>query len=68
LDIIIANFTRLKMVQQASMMITHAMMMVVQEKTRSYVKQTLGDDFIPFAIEMYGYLHFCFDSIFIVCS
>jgi hypothetical protein len=39
--------------------------MVAQEKTQSYVKQTLGDDFIPFAIETYGCFHFHFDSFFI---
>jgi hypothetical protein len=42
--------------------------MVAQEKTQSYVKQTLGDDFIPFAIETYGCFHFHFDSFFIACA
>ncbi len=44
---------------------THAMTMTAQEKTQSYTKQTLGDDFIPFAIEMYRCLHFRFDSLLI---
>jgi hypothetical protein len=43
-------------------------MMVVQEKTRSYTKRTLGDDFIPFTIETYGCLRFPFDSFFIACT
>jgi hypothetical protein len=50
------------------MMITHVVMMVVEEKTWSYVEQTLGDDFIPLDIETYGCLHSCFDSIFIACA
>jgi hypothetical protein len=45
-------------------MTTHAMMMATQEKTLSYIEQTPSDDFIPLAIEMYGCLHFCFDSFF----
>jgi hypothetical protein len=43
---------------------THAKMMVVQEKTRSYIEQALDDDFIPLTIEMYGYFHSRFDSFF----
>jgi hypothetical protein len=43
-------------------------MMVVQEKTQSYVKQAPSDDFIPFTIETYECLHFCFDSFFITCA
>jgi hypothetical protein len=43
-------------------------MMVVQEKTQSYVKQTSSDDFIPLTIKMYECIHSCFDSIFIVCA
>jgi hypothetical protein len=41
---------------------THAMMMVTQEKTRSYDEKAQGDDFIPLVIEMYGCFHFRFDS------
>jgi hypothetical protein len=47
-------------------MTTHAMMMVAQEKNRSYIEQTPSDDFTPLAIEMYGCLHFHFDSFLIV--
>ncbi len=32
---------------------TQVMMMVVQEKRRSYAKQTLSDDFIPFVRKTY---------------
>jgi hypothetical protein len=64
MDIIIDDSTHIDMVQQTSMMITHAVMMATQEKTRSYAKQTIGNDFIPFAIETYGCFHSCFDSVF----
>jgi hypothetical protein len=50
------------------MMTTHVTTMATQEKTRSYAEQTLGDDFIPLDIEMYGYLHSHFDSFFIACA
>jgi hypothetical protein len=42
---------------------THVVIMVAHEKTQLYVKQTLGDDFIPFRIEMYECFHFRFDSL-----
>ncbi len=35
-------------------MITYALMMAIQEKTRPYTERVLGDDFNPFAIETYG--------------
>jgi hypothetical protein len=41
---------------------THVVIMVAHEKTRSYVKQALGDDFIPLPIEMHECFHFHFDS------
>jgi hypothetical protein len=50
------------------MMTTHATTMAIQEKTRSYAEKTLGDDFIPLAIEMYGYFHFHFDSFLTACA
>jgi hypothetical protein len=50
------------------MMTTHAMMMVVQEKTQSYVERALGDDFIPLTIETYGCFHFCFGSFLTTCT
>jgi hypothetical protein len=37
-------------------------MMDTQEKTRSYTKQTLDDDFIPLAIKTYECFHSCFNS------
>jgi hypothetical protein len=45
-------------------MTTHAMIMVVQEKIRSYVERAPIDDLIPLAIDTYECLHFCFDSFF----
>jgi hypothetical protein len=56
------------MVQQALMTTTHAMMIVVQEKTWSYTEWAPSDDFIPLAIETYGCLHFRFDSFLITCA
>jgi hypothetical protein len=41
-------------------------MMVVQEKTQSYVERTLGDDFVPLAIKTYRCFHFHFDSFLVV--
>jgi hypothetical protein len=68
MDIVIANLIRTNMVQQASMMTTHATMMVVQENTWSYAEQSPSDDFIPFTIEIYGCLLSCFDSFFTTCT
>jgi hypothetical protein len=42
-------------------MITHAMVVAVQNKARSYIERML-DDFIPFVIETYNCLHPHFDS------
>jgi hypothetical protein len=49
-------------------MTTHAMMMLVEENTRLYVKRTSCDNFIPLAIEIFGCFHFCFDLFFITCA
>jgi hypothetical protein len=43
---------------------THASRVVTQDKAQSYMEQTLGDDFIPLAIETHGCLHPHFDSFF----
>jgi len=53
MDIVIADLIHINMMQWTLMTTTQVMMMVVQEKTWWYVKQTLGDDFIPFVIETY---------------
>jgi hypothetical protein len=47
MDVVITNLTCIDMVQQTSTITTLVMMMVVQEKTQSYVEQALDDDFIP---------------------
>jgi hypothetical protein len=44
------------------------MMMVTQEKTRSYDEKAEGNDFIPLAIEMYGCFYFRFDSFLTTCA
>jgi hypothetical protein len=68
MDIVIADLIHTDMVQWTSMMTSHVAMMVVQEKTWSYVKRTPSDDFIPFDIERYGCFHSCFDSLLIACA
>jgi hypothetical protein len=68
MDIVIVDLTHTNMVQRALTTTTHATIMVVQEKTWSYVKWTPNDDFIPFAVETYGCCHFCFDSYLIICA
>ncbi len=68
MDIVVVDSTRIDMVQQALMTTTHAMMIVVQEKTWSYTEWAPSDDFIPLAIETYGCLHFRFDSFLITCA
>jgi hypothetical protein len=47
-------------------MTSHVAMMVVQEKTINEL--TLGDDFIPVAIETNGCLHSHFDSFLTTCA
>lgn len=39
----------------------------IQEKTQLCGDHTLGNNFIPLAIKIYGCLHLCFDSFFISC-
>jgi len=68
MDIVIVDLIRRNMVLQTSTTITHAMMMVVQKKTRSYVDRTPNDDFIPLVIETYGCFHFHFDSFLTACA
>ncbi len=61
MDIVIAYSIWIDMVQQTSTTTTHAMMMVAQEKTQSYVEWTLDNNFI-LAIETYECFHSHFDS------
>jgi hypothetical protein len=63
-DVVITNPTHTNLVQCASMTRLHIVTIVVQNKAWSYKEQTLGDDFIPLAIETYDYLHPRFDSFF----
>jgi hypothetical protein len=65
-DIVIANPIRTDLVQCALMTTSHATIVAAQDKTRSYTKQTLKNDFIPLAIKTYNYLHPHFDS-FLTC-
>jgi len=68
MDVIIANPICIDMVQRTSTTTSHVAMMAIQEKTRSYVEQTLGGDFIPFIIETYECFHFCFNSFLTTCA
>jgi hypothetical protein len=52
----LTNSTHIDMVHQALTVTTYTMMMVAQEKTKSYIERALGNDFIPFAIEMYVFI------------
>jgi hypothetical protein len=67
IDIVIACSTYLNMVQCAMPTTTHAMIIVTQKKTRSYVECTSKDTFIPLAIKTYGCLHSRFNSFFSTC-
>jgi hypothetical protein len=66
-DVFIANPTCIDLVQCVSMMTTHAMIVVVQDKARSYPKQTSRNDFIPLAIKTYNCHHPHFDSFLTSC-
>jgi hypothetical protein len=61
MEIIIANPICINMMQQALMTIAHATMMVIHEKTQSYIYQTPSNDFIPPLIKTYESLHSHFD-------
>jgi len=64
----LTNSTHIYMVHQTLMMMTYTMMMVAQEKTQSYIERAPCNVFIPFAIEMYGCFHFCFDLVLTTCA
>jgi hypothetical protein len=68
MDVVIANPICTDMEQQTLITTTHVVMMDIQEKTRSYTKQTLDDDFIPLAIETYECFHFYFNSFLSACA
>jgi hypothetical protein len=68
MDIVIANPIHTDMVQQTLMTTTHATMVVIREKTRSYVEWALDNDFILVDIETYGCFHFRFDSFLTTCA
>jgi hypothetical protein len=39
----------------------------IQEKTQLYKDHTLGNNFIPLAIKIYGCLHLCFNFFYFLC-
>jgi hypothetical protein len=47
------------------MMTTHVVTIVIQNNS-SYIKWTLENDFIPLAIETYGYFHPRFDPFWLL--
>jgi hypothetical protein len=54
MDVITIDLTCTNMVQQTSTTIAHAVMIAIQEKTRSYVEQAPSDDFILVIIDHMG--------------
>jgi hypothetical protein len=68
MDVVIVNPICTDMVQQTLTTTTHVVMMGIQKRTRSYVEQTLHNDFIPLAIEMYECFHSCFNSFLTTCA
>jgi hypothetical protein len=48
-------------------MTKHVITIVIQNNAQSYTKWALGDDFIPLAIEPYGYFHPHFYSFLTSC-
>jgi len=66
-NVFIADPTCIDLVQCALTTTAHAMTVVTQNKTQSYIKSELKDDFIPLVIETYDCLHPCFDSFLISC-
>jgi len=71
MNVVINNLNFSNMVQHASSTRTHAATthatIVAQEKTQSYTKRALGDNFIPLVIKTYGCFHSCFNSFFTTC-
>jgi hypothetical protein len=61
-DVFIVNSTRIDLVQHASTMTMHVMIVAAQNKAQSYTKQVLGNDFIPLAVKTYSCFHLHFDS------
>jgi hypothetical protein len=55
------------MVQCALSMTTHATIIVIQEKTQSYMEYASRNDLISFAIEIYGCLDSCLSLFSIYC-
>jgi hypothetical protein len=66
MDIFIVDPICINMMQRALVTTTHAMMMAIQEKRRSYTERTQGDDFIPLDIMTYGCLYSRFDSFLLI--
>jgi len=66
-NVVIVDLICRDLVQYVSTMTTHVITIVAQDKARSYIEQALGDDFIPLAIEAYGYFHLRFDFFLTSC-
>jgi hypothetical protein len=66
-NVVIVDLICINLVQHALTTTMHATIIAFQDKARSYTEQTLGDDFIPFAIKTYDYFHFRFDSFMTFC-
>jgi hypothetical protein len=67
MNVVITNPTHPNTVQSALSMTAHATIVVIQEKTRSYMEHASRNDFIPLAIEIYGCFHSYLNLFFIYC-
>ncbi len=66
-NVVITNPTHINLVQCASMTIVDAVIVIAQDKARSYIERAPRDDFIPLAIETYRCFHPCFNSFLTSC-
>jgi hypothetical protein len=67
MDVVIADLTCPYLVFHVLTTTVHASIFAAQNKTQSYTKQTLGNDFIPLVIKTYSCLHLHFDFFFTSC-
>jgi hypothetical protein len=52
-DVVITNSIHTNLVQCVSTTTTHVATVAIQNKAQSYIERTLGDDFIPLAIDIW---------------
>ncbi len=67
-NIVIVDPTHLDMVHHALSITLHVLTTTIKKKTWSFVEHAQKNNFIPLAIEIYGHLHFHFNSFFNSCA